>query len=48
MELINVGISWNSTFKEVEANSFEEAKLKVWDLMTEEEKEAHCDIYEVL
>ena len=43
----NIGVSWQSTFHEVEANSFEEAQEKLIDKMTQEEKETYCDIYEV-
>lgn len=42
-----LGVSWQSTFHEVEAESIEEAEAKLIDMMTQEEKETYCDIYEV-
>jgi hypothetical protein len=43
----NIGISWTSTFLEIEADNIDDAKSKVYDNMTQEEKEDYCDIYEV-
>lgn len=47
MKTFNMGVSWNSTFLEIEADNIEEAKTKAYDKMTEAEKEEYCDIYEV-
>jgi hypothetical protein len=47
MKTYNIGVSWESTFHKVEAETIEEAKLKLYDMMTQEEKDTYCDMYEV-